>query len=264
MLFFSELLLSVLLTNPLPALCVGVGGRPGGPVFRFHAARCQPVRPLGVLHPAEFLRTGKLGCRRPDRCLRYAGFSAGCCCSGPSCWRAGFFLFTLARHPPKGGMTKCSNAVWWRKTANCTLPPSGSSFFVLPVISAIYGTYNYLQNLGILTDQWYSLWTQHTLFYALFFFPVLVGVYAAYLWRLEHMGHNWNLIMAAPVRPALPVSCQICHRPQTGAADPDAGLCTVFLLRQGIRAFARPAAVGDLPLSAARVGRAASASSRCS
>ena len=72
---------------------------------------------------------------------------------------------------------------------------------MLPVISAIYGTYNYLQNLGILTGQWYSLWTQHTLFYALFFFPVLVGVYAAYLWRLEHMGHNWNLIMAAPVRP---------------------------------------------------------------
>lgn len=74
-------------------------------------------------------------------------------------------------------------------------------FFVLPVISAIYGTYNYLQNLGILTDQWYSLWTQHTLFYALYFFPVLVGVYAAYLWRLEHQGHNWNLIMSTPVRP---------------------------------------------------------------
>lgn len=74
-------------------------------------------------------------------------------------------------------------------------------FFVLPVISAIYGTYNYLQNLGILTGQWYSLWTQHTLFYALFFFPVLVGVYAAYLWRLEHQGHNWNLIMSTPVRP---------------------------------------------------------------
>lgn len=74
-------------------------------------------------------------------------------------------------------------------------------FFVLPVISAIYGTYNYLQNLGILTDQWYSLWTQHTLFYALFFYPAMVGVYAAYLWRLEHQGHNWNLIMSTPVRP---------------------------------------------------------------
>ena len=28
-----------------------------------------------------------------------------------------------------------------------------------------------------------------------------VGAYAAYLWRLEHLGHNWNLIMAMPVRP---------------------------------------------------------------
>lgn len=74
-------------------------------------------------------------------------------------------------------------------------------FFVLPVISASYGTFNYLQNLGVLTEAWYSLWTQHTLFYALFFFPVMVGVYSAYLWRLEHMGHNWNLIMTAPVRP---------------------------------------------------------------
>lgn len=74
-------------------------------------------------------------------------------------------------------------------------------FFLLPVISATYGTFNYLQNLGILTEQWYSLWTQHTLFYALFFFPALVGIYASYLWRLEHMGHNWNLIMTAPVRP---------------------------------------------------------------
>jgi len=26
-------------------------------------------------------------------------------------------------------------------------------------------------------------------------------VYASYLWRLEHRGHNWNLIMTAPVRP---------------------------------------------------------------
>ncbi len=73
-------------------------------------------------------------------------------------------------------------------------------FFVLPIISAAYGTFNYLQNLDILKDGWYSLWTQHTLFYASFFFPAMVAVYAAYLWRLEHLGHNWNLIMAAPVK----------------------------------------------------------------
>ena len=74
-------------------------------------------------------------------------------------------------------------------------------FFVLPLISAAYGTFNYLQNLEILKDGWYSLWTQHTLFYSMFFFPAMVSAYAAYLWRLEHMGHNWNLIMAAPVPP---------------------------------------------------------------
>ena len=79
--------------------------------------------------------------------------------------------------------------------------PIWGLFFALPLISAIYGTFNYLQNLEILKDGWYSLWTQHTLFYSMFFFPAMVAAYAAYLWRLEHFGHNWNLIMASPVRP---------------------------------------------------------------
>lgn len=74
-------------------------------------------------------------------------------------------------------------------------------FFLLPVLSAAYGTVNYLGNLEILSESWYSLWTQHTLFYSLFFFPAMVAIYASYLWRLEHIGHNWNLIMSAPVRP---------------------------------------------------------------
>ena len=74
-------------------------------------------------------------------------------------------------------------------------------FFVVPLISAVYGTFNYTQNLGVLTREWYSLWTQHTLFYDTFFFAPMIAVYAAYLWRLEHLGHNWNLILSAPVRP---------------------------------------------------------------
>ena len=77
--------------------------------------------------------------------------------------------------------------------------PIWAMFFVLPILSATYGTFNYLQNLEILTDGWYSLWTQHTLFYSMLFFPAMVATYAAYLWRLEHLGHNWNLIMASPV-----------------------------------------------------------------
>ena len=74
-------------------------------------------------------------------------------------------------------------------------------FFLLPILSAAYGTFNFLQNQEILSFSWYNLWTQHTLFYALFFFSPLVGLYAAWLWRLEHIGHNWNLIMSQPVPP---------------------------------------------------------------
>ena len=52
--------------------------------------------------------------------------------------------------------------------------PIWAMFFVLPILSATYGTFNYLQNLEILTDGWYSLWTQHTLFYSMLFFPAMV------------------------------------------------------------------------------------------
>ena len=74
-------------------------------------------------------------------------------------------------------------------------------FLAVPAISAVYGTFNYNMNPEVLTHGWYDLWTQYTLFYAMFFFGPLIGVYASYLWRLEHRGHNWNLIMTAPVRP---------------------------------------------------------------
>ena len=39
------------------------------------------------------------------------------------------------------------------------------AMLVLPLLSAGLGTANYLNNLGMLTEQWYSLWTQHALFY---------------------------------------------------------------------------------------------------
>ena len=70
---------------------------------------------------------------------------------------------------------------------------------LIPVIPAVMGTFNYLQNLELLKSEWYSLWTQHTLFYASFFFAPLMGLYASYLWRLEHRHNNWNMVMTAPV-----------------------------------------------------------------
>lgn len=77
--------------------------------------------------------------------------------------------------------------------------PVWLAFFILPVLPAVMGTFNYLQNIAILQDQWYSLWTQHTLFTCYFFLPAIIGVYCSYLCRLEYTNHNWNAVMTAPV-----------------------------------------------------------------
>lgn len=74
-----------------------------------------------------------------------------------------------------------------------------TAFLLIPVIPAIMGTFNYLQNLEILKNGWYSLWTQITLFYASFFYAPLIGIYCSYSWRLEHTNHNWNPFMTMPV-----------------------------------------------------------------
>ena len=76
-----------------------------------------------------------------------------------------------------------------------------AAFVIVPLISASYGTFNYMGNIDVLQSAWYSLWEQHTLFYALLFYAPLVGLYAGALWRMEHNGRNLNLLLSAPVRP---------------------------------------------------------------
>lgn len=82
------------------------------------------------------------------------------------------------------------------------------AMLALPVLSAGLGTANYLNNLGMLTEQWYSLWTQHALFYCTLFAPALTGVYCAYICRLEHLNRNWNAVMTQPV----PVSTMLAAK----------------------------------------------------
>jgi lantibiotic transport system permease protein len=78
--------------------------------------------------------------------------------------------------------------------------PVWLAFFFLPILPAFMGTFNYLQNLSILQDQWYSLWSQETLFSCYFFLPAILAIYCSYLLRLEHTHYNWNMVMTAPVR----------------------------------------------------------------
>lgn len=72
-------------------------------------------------------------------------------------------------------------------------------FIFLPILPAAFGTMNYLNNLSVLKDGWYSLWTQHTLFYADFFFAPLISIYASFLFRFEHFDHNWNQFYTIPL-----------------------------------------------------------------
>ena len=74
-----------------------------------------------------------------------------------------------------------------------------SACIFIPIIPADMGTFNYLNNVGLLTEGWYSLWTQFTLFYSWLFYAPLIALYCSYLWRLEHLNSNWNVLMTAPV-----------------------------------------------------------------
>ena len=81
----------------------------------------------------------------------------------------------------------------------CRRSPVWLAFLVLPIIPSVLGTGNYLANLEVLENGWYSLWSQHALFSSTFFLPALLGVFCAWQWRLEHWDHNWNSFLTAPV-----------------------------------------------------------------
>ena len=77
--------------------------------------------------------------------------------------------------------------------------PVWIAFILMPIIPAVLGTINYLGNIEILKSEWYSLWTQHTIFTSYFFLPIMIGIYCAYIMRLEQNNHNWNRTLTMPV-----------------------------------------------------------------
>lgn len=88
----------------------------------------------------------------------------------------------------------CSPPARWPVCPACSPPscPSGAFLFSVELLRVAQRHGHGLE---------YSLWTQYTLFYALFFYSPLIGICAAYLWRVEHHGHNWNLMMTMPIHP---------------------------------------------------------------
>lgn len=77
--------------------------------------------------------------------------------------------------------------------------PIWIAFILMPVIPALLGTLNYIGSIEILKSEWYSLWTQHTLFTCYFFLPILLGVYCSYIMHEEENNRNWNKVLTMPV-----------------------------------------------------------------
>lgn len=91
----------------------------------------------------------------------------------------------------------------WAEMMKLKRSPVWLAFLLLPIIPALMGTINYLGNLEVLRSEWYSLWTQHTLFTVYFFLPILIGIYCSYIMRQEENNRNWNRVLTAPVPRAM-------------------------------------------------------------
>ncbi|MDE6203189.1 MAG: ABC transporter permease, partial [Lachnospiraceae bacterium] len=73
------------------------------------------------------------------------------------------------------------------------------AFVLIPIIPTAMGTQNYLNNLEMLKSEWFSLWTQETLFYSNFFFAPLIAICCGYLWRMENQNKNRHMLLTSPV-----------------------------------------------------------------
>lgn len=93
-------------------------------------------------------------------------------------------------------MMKRSLVVEWMKLRNSKW---GLILSILPIISLLIGCANYYLNQDVLTNGWYSLWGQVSLFYGQFFLPILIAICCAYICRIEHLNQNWHLTMSSPV-----------------------------------------------------------------
>ncbi|MGZ0067602.1 ABC transporter permease [Microbacterium arborescens] len=72
---------------------------------------------------------------------------------------------------------------------------------VLPLLAVVTGTLNLSANADALDAGWASFTSQVVLFYGLLFFSMGISLLAAAVWRVEHRGSNWNLLLTSTVRP---------------------------------------------------------------
>ncbi|MFC4334632.1 ABC transporter permease [Salininema proteolyticum] len=72
---------------------------------------------------------------------------------------------------------------------------------ILPLLAVVTGTINLANNDEVLSAGWASFTSQVVLFYGMLFFSIGISLLAATVWRMEHRGTNWNLLLTNTVRP---------------------------------------------------------------
>lgn len=211
-LFLLQMILSLVFHNQAVALCTGLCGSMAG-LFLMFIPQCQILKNL--IPWGHFGTTMFVGMDWNEE-TRITGFYYSNQDNGALFFVIGWLIVLLIggwfvfKHMDTEGYHFQGLHIGSRQTEAhkpVTLPripaelikikrtPIWIAFIILPLISALIGTFNYLNNLDLLKSSWYSLWTQHSLFFCYFFMPPLIGVYAGYLWRMEHSGTNWNMLM---------------------------------------------------------------------
>jgi putative membrane protein len=72
---------------------------------------------------------------------------------------------------------------------------------ILPSLAVVTGTINLANNKDALDSGWASFTSQVVLFYGLLFYSMGISLLAATVWRMEHRGTNWNLLLTTTAQP---------------------------------------------------------------
>lgn len=196
-------LLALLFPSQFTALSINLGGTFAGFFLMFVTDR--PATPWSLL---VALRVVDMKYQESDASVSYEWFAAPA-----SSWIIAFLFLAIAlilgmciyTHIEEGTFSFFHDSQVRSVDTRTSLPaeliklkrsPVWIAFFIIPIISAVIGTFNFMANQGVLSFTWESLWTQHSLFLGIFFLPPLIGILCSLLWRMEHTGTNWNLTLS--------------------------------------------------------------------
>jgi hypothetical protein len=84
-----------------------------------------------------------------------------------------------------------------------------------PIIGVFFSYQNFFNNYDTFMNdpgdnEWMEAWTQVLIFYAPLIFPVMAGVYAAFVCRFEHISGGWKQLFALPIKRSTLFLAKLC------------------------------------------------------